>query len=60
MMKIDGGCHCGNITYTAEIDPENVGIYPRLSRFRFTTESRWVSAVAQPTSSELRFFWRRR
>jgi len=25
-MKIDGGCHCGNITYTAEIDPENVGI----------------------------------
>ena len=26
MMKIDGGCHCGNITYTAEIDPENVGI----------------------------------
>ena len=26
MMKIDGGCHCGNITYSAEIDPENVGI----------------------------------
>jgi hypothetical protein len=25
-MKIDGGCHCGNITYTAEIDPESVGI----------------------------------
>lgn len=25
-MKIDGGCHCGNITYTAEIAPENVGI----------------------------------
>lgn len=25
-MKIDGGCHCGNITYTAEIDPMNVGI----------------------------------
>ena len=25
-MKIDGGCHCGNITYTAEIDPEKVGI----------------------------------
>ena len=20
-MKIDGGCHCGNITYTAEVDP---------------------------------------
>lgn len=25
-MKIDGGCHCGNITYSAEIDPDNVGI----------------------------------
>jgi hypothetical protein len=25
-MKIDGACHCGNITYTAEIDPESVGI----------------------------------
>jgi hypothetical protein len=26
MIKIDGGCHCGNITYTAEVDPEKVGI----------------------------------
>lgn len=25
-MHIDGGCHCGNITYTAEVDPEKVGI----------------------------------
>ncbi|HWO40521.1 MAG TPA: GFA family protein [Candidatus Eisenbacteria bacterium] len=25
-MKIDGACHCGNITYTAEVDPEDVGI----------------------------------
>ncbi len=25
-MKIDGGCHCGGITYEAEIDPEMVGI----------------------------------
>ncbi len=23
-MKIDGGCHCGHITYRAEIDPEKV------------------------------------
>jgi hypothetical protein len=26
MMHIDGGCHCGKITYTAEVDPEKVGI----------------------------------
>lgn len=25
-MKIDGGCHCGSITYVAEIDPDKVGI----------------------------------
>src|SRR5262245_46216180 len=25
-MKIDGGCHCGYITYVAEVDPEKVGI----------------------------------
>lgn len=23
-MKIDGGCHCGHITYEAEADPEKV------------------------------------
>ncbi|THD78059.1 MAG: GFA family protein [Phenylobacterium sp.] len=23
-MKIDGGCHCGEITYEAEINPDNV------------------------------------
>jgi hypothetical protein len=26
VMKIDGACHCGLITNTAEIDPEKVGI----------------------------------
>jgi hypothetical protein len=25
-MKIDGGCHCGSITYEAEIDPNTVAI----------------------------------
>ena len=25
-MHIDGGCHCGNITYEAEIDPEAVSV----------------------------------
>ena len=25
-MKIQGGCHCGHVTYEAEIDPEKVSI----------------------------------
>ena len=25
-MKIDGACHCGNLSYVAEIDPERVTI----------------------------------
>jgi hypothetical protein len=25
-MKIDGGCHCGYISYVAEINPDKVGI----------------------------------
>lgn len=25
-MKITGGCHCGAITYAAELAPENVGL----------------------------------
>lgn len=25
-MKIDGGCYCGNITFTAEIDPGGIRI----------------------------------
>jgi hypothetical protein len=25
-MHIEGGCHCGNITYAAEVDPDTAGI----------------------------------
>lgn len=25
-MKIDGACHCGSISYEAELEPENIGI----------------------------------
>lgn len=25
-MKVDGSCHCGRVTYRAEIDPEKVGM----------------------------------
>ncbi len=28
-MKIDGGCHCGYITYKAEADPERTTIFTR-------------------------------
>jgi hypothetical protein len=27
-MKIDGRCHCGYVSYEAEIDPEKVMIWP--------------------------------
>jgi len=41
-MKIDGGCHCGLITYEAEIDPADVGVChctdcQQLSGTAFTT-----------------------
>jgi hypothetical protein len=26
VMKVTGGCHCGNITYKAEVDPTTVGL----------------------------------
>jgi hypothetical protein len=25
-MRIDGGCHCGHLSYEAEVDPEKVGV----------------------------------
>jgi hypothetical protein len=25
-MRIDGGCHCGNLSYEAEVDPDKVGV----------------------------------
>ena len=25
-MHVEGGCHCGHITYEAEVDPDTVGI----------------------------------
>lgn len=26
LMRITGGCHCGNLTYEAEIDPEKISV----------------------------------
>jgi hypothetical protein len=28
-MRIDGGCHCGHLSYEAEIDPGKVGVCPK-------------------------------
>ena len=25
-MKVDGACHCGELAYEAEIDPERIGV----------------------------------
>jgi hypothetical protein len=25
-MKVEGSCHCGHVTFTAEIDPETASI----------------------------------
>ena len=41
-MKVDGGCHCGNIKFEAEIDPADVGVChctdcQQLSGTAFTT-----------------------
>jgi hypothetical protein len=26
MLKVEGSCHCGQITYEAEVDPDRVGL----------------------------------
>jgi hypothetical protein len=56
-MKIDGGCHCGYITYEAEADPERVGIChctdcQTLSGSAFRTGIRVASDSFRMLSSE--------
>ncbi len=47
-MKIDGQCHCGNITYQAEIDPEQVYICHCTDCQSISgTAFRWAVSVAE-------------
>ena len=47
-MKIDGGCHCGNITYQAEIDPDQVYICHCTDCQSITgSVFRWAVSVAE-------------
>ena len=60
-MKIDGGCHCGAITYEAEIDPEAVftchcSDCQTLSGAPFRTVVRAPEADFKLTSGELKIY----
>jgi hypothetical protein len=60
-MKIDGACHCGYITYVAEIDPEDVGIChctdcQTLSGTAFRTSVRAHKAAFQLKSGEPKIY----
>jgi hypothetical protein len=46
-MRITGGCHCGAITYEAEIDPERVSICHCTDCQRLTGTAYRVSAPAR-------------
>jgi len=49
-MQIDGGCHCGHVTYEAEIDPDKVVICHCTDCQRLTGSAYRVTALT-PTSS---------
>lgn len=54
IMKIDGGCHCGKITFTAEIDPEKVHICHCMDCQRITGTAYRVLVPAATEKFELR------
>lgn len=47
-MKIDGGCHCGDITFEAEADPNNVSICHCTDCQQLTGTAFRTSVRAQP------------
>lgn len=61
-MRIDGRCHCGYITYEAEIDPEKVIIChccadcQTLSGTAFRTVALTRKDIFKPLSGELKIY----
>ena len=53
-MHIDGGCHCGRITYEAEIDPERIGICHCTDCQTFTGSAFSTNVVASKDSFRMR------
>ena len=53
-MKIDGGCHCGNITFVAEMDPEKVRICHCTDCQQITGSAYRVVVPAPSATFELR------
>ncbi|PDT86326.1 GFA family protein [Sinorhizobium sp. BJ1] len=53
-MHIDGQCHCGFVTYEAEIDPEDVTICHCTDCQRLTGSAYRVTASTPSTSFRLR------
>jgi hypothetical protein len=49
-MRIDGGCHCGKISFEAEIDPEKVGLC-HCTDCQTLSGSPFVAYVQAPTES---------
>lgn len=54
MRKVDGGCHCGNITYEAEIDPSRIGICHCTDCQTFSGGAFSASVVAPKESFRMR------
>ena len=52
-MRIDGQCHCGFVTYEAEIDPEDVSICHCTDCQRLTGSPYRVTAIVPETAVRL-------
>ncbi|WEX07768.1 GFA family protein [Chelativorans sp. AA-79] len=52
-MKVDGQCHCGYVTYEAEIDPERVSICHCTDCQRLTGSPYRVTVTASPSNIRL-------